>query len=103
MYEYDLALMSLVIFVPSLFAILLLFVPKAHTELMRRLTLFGTAVTMVLSIWMFIDFYSPNKDDNRVGLNARVEDALNANTSPKSHSGSDWVGRYPWIREFGIE
>ena len=110
MYEYDLALMSLVIFVPSLFAILLLFVPKAQAELMRRITLFGTAVTMVLSIWMFIDFYndvvefnSSNTDHSRSSLNARVDEALNANASSKSHSGSDWVGRYPWIKEFGIE
>ncbi|HEV8063156.1 MAG TPA: NADH-quinone oxidoreductase subunit M [Gemmataceae bacterium] len=102
--------MSLVIFVPSLFAIILLFVPKAQTELMRMITLFGTAVTMVLSIWMFIDFYnnvidfnSTNSDHSKVTLNARVGAELNANASPKSHSGSDWVARYPWIREFGIE
>src|SRR6266436_4871398 len=107
---YDLALMSLVIFVPSLFAIILLFVPKAKTEWMRMITLFGTAVTMVLSIWMFIDFYnnvielnSTNTDHSRVTLNARAEAARSANASPKSHSGSDWVGWMPWIREFGIE
>ena len=32
-----------------------------------------------------------------------MDDALNANASSKSHSNSDWVARYPWIREFGIE
>jgi NADH-quinone oxidoreductase subunit M len=110
MYEYDLLLMSLVIFVPSLFALLLLFVPKAKTEWMRMLTLLGTAVTMVLSIWMFIDYYnnvvdfnSTNIDHSRSTINARVDDALNANAASKSHSHSDWVARYPWIRELGIE
>jgi NADH-quinone oxidoreductase subunit M len=107
---YDLALMSLVIFVPSLFALILLFVPKAKTEWMRMITLLGTAVTMVLSIWMFIDYYnnvidfnSTNTDHTRVTLNARVEEARTANTSPKSRSNSDWVGWVPWIKEFGIE
>src|ERR1051325_5775129 len=107
---YDMALMSLVIFVPSLFAMILLFVPKTKPELMRMITLLGTAVTMVLSIWMFIDYYnnvvdfnSTNPDHNKSTLNARVDEALNANAASKSRSNSDWVARYPWIREFGIE
>ena len=65
---------------------------------------------MVLSIWMFIDFYnnviefnSTNTDHSKVTLNSRVDEALKANASSKSHSNSDWVARTPWIREFGIE
>ena len=79
MYEYDLLLMSLVIFVPSLFALLLLFVPKAKTEWMRMLTLLGTTVTMVLSIWMFIDYYN-----NVVDFNSTNTDHSKVDPQPAS-------------------
>ena len=106
--QYDLALMSLVIFVPSLFAIVLLFVPKTQPELMRWITLIGTGVTMVLSICMFISFYQEVIDYNiadqsKGTLNRRVDDMLQSETSPKSQSDRDWVGRHPWIKEFHIE
>ena len=48
--------MSLCIFVPSIFALALLLFPKGSEEYMRWFTLLGTAVTMVLSIVLFIDY-----------------------------------------------
>src|SRR5260370_42403075 len=56
-FEWDLVLMSLVIFVPSLFAIVLLFVPPGKDEWMRWITLIGTATTLILSLMMFNDYY----------------------------------------------
>src|ERR1700745_742174 len=55
--EYDLNLMSLVIFVPTLFAIGLMFFPRGTDNGMRWWSLFGTAITLVLSICMFISYY----------------------------------------------
>ena len=49
--EYDLILMSLVIFVPTLFALALLFFPRRSEEYMRWWSLLGTTVTLVLSLW----------------------------------------------------
>ena len=56
MTEADLILMSLVIFLPTLFALGLLLFPRGSEEYMRWWALLGTAVTLVVSIWLFIDF-----------------------------------------------
>src|SRR5438093_11558389 len=101
-FEYDLVLMSLVIFAPSAFALLLLFIPRGGEEAMRWCALFGTAVTLVLSLWMFIDYYqgvvnfhlsSPEKGS----LNARAEQADKGEAEAQAISkGSDnWVARRP--------
>ena len=47
--ETDLLMMSLCIFAPSLFALILLFFPKGSDEYMRWFTLLGTAITFVLT------------------------------------------------------
>ena len=62
--ETDLILMSLCIFVPTLFALVLLFFPKAETSTMRWWTLLGTAVTLVVSIVLFIRLLLQLMDQN---------------------------------------
>src|SRR6185295_8901365 len=62
MQEYDLILMSLVIFVPSLFAIGLLFFPRGYEEAMRWWSLAGTALTLGLSLCAFINFKDATVD-----------------------------------------
>jgi NADH-quinone oxidoreductase subunit M len=108
--EYDLILMSLVIFVPTLFALVLLFFPRGSDEWMRWWTLLGTAVTFVLSVWLFIDFqrmtdsYS-NADEGRVktSLSQRVEADAERRAQNKGGQDQDLVARYPWIPRFSIE
>src|SRR5712692_2281028 len=56
-WERDLVIMSLVIFIPTVFAGVLLFIPRGKDELMRWVSLLGTALTLVLSLIMLIDFY----------------------------------------------
>ena len=56
MSEPDLILMSVLIFLPLAFAAGLLFFPKGSEEYMRWWSLFGTAATLVVSIWIFIDY-----------------------------------------------
>ncbi|MCS6850456.1 MAG: NADH-quinone oxidoreductase subunit M, partial [Gemmataceae bacterium] len=110
---YDTLLMTLVIFVPSLFALGLIFFPRGSEEWMRWFTLLGTAVTFGLSVIIFIDYYRDVYDfhGKNVGENIRrglldarayaAERALEASEA-EGHSGRDWYARYPWIPNFNI-
>jgi NADH-quinone oxidoreductase subunit M len=110
-HELDLIMMSLVIFVPSLFALVLLAFPRGSDEYMRWWTLFGTAVTFVLSLFLFIDYWRMlNVDIEQDGrpkasstLTARADatQVRQANVDPRDTD--DMVGRYPWIPQFSIE
>ena len=57
MNETDLLWMSALIFAPTLFALVLLFVPKAQVELMRWIALLGTAVTLAISLIVMIGYF----------------------------------------------
>src|SRR4051794_24649412 len=77
--EYDLVLMSLCIFLPSAFAVLLLFFPRGTEEWMRWWSLLGTAATFVVSTWMLIDYLVINdahafgEDRRQLLLSTRAE------------------------------
>jgi len=108
--EWDMVLMSLVIFIPSFFALALVFFPRGSEEWMRWWTLLGTALTLLVSLWMFIDYYHEVYDRHIANpeaatLNVRAEraDVGLANTESQGHAYSDWVARYPWIKQFGID
>src|SRR5438128_4144634 len=107
MSETDAILMSLVIFVPTLFALGLLFFPRGSDEYMRWWALFGTGVTLVISMWIFIDFqhmrefHSGSKDDAL--LTRRADAADSAMTLGDARKSDDLVARYPWIRQFNID
>src|SRR5262245_45804195 len=117
MIETDLIMMSLCIFVPSIFAIVLLFFPKKSVEYMRWFALLGTAVTFVLSMILFID-YLGMMDQNRVidkegqvgrldgkktSLVERAQTARDAAGKNEPRSSADMLARYPWIATFNIE
>jgi NADH-quinone oxidoreductase subunit M len=120
MQEYDLILMSLVIFVPSLFAIGLLFFPRGYEEAMRWWSLAGTALTLGLSLCAFISFKT-RTIDNLTGrpqdvraqaqLENRVAEADRLAASKGAADGfqrtdkaaEDWVARRPWIEPFHID
>jgi NADH-quinone oxidoreductase subunit M len=110
--ETDLIMMSVVIFLPTVFALVLLFFPRGSDEYMRWWSLLGTAVTLVFSLFLFIDYLAmldgrPDKTGSRpdpvaTGLEARAgqdkeRPIENARLSP------DLVARYPWISRFNIE
>jgi NADH-quinone oxidoreductase subunit M len=107
--EWDLLLMSAVIFVPTLFALVLLFFPKGAEEWMRWWSLAGTTVTLVLSIFLFIDFldmqdhYLPTGHRDEALLTARVDRAILAERDYKEPEDRDLVGRVPWISRFNID
>src|SRR6266849_4109140 len=106
--EFDLLLMSLVIFVPSLFAFGLLFFPRGYEEAMRWWSLGATALTLGLSLCAFIHFKDATVDrwtgrPEKVRAQAKLETrAIAANEREKSKGGpdqqtdkpsDDWVAR----------
>src|ERR1700712_2164228 len=104
--ETDLILMSLVVFIPRLFALGLLFFPKGWEEAMRWWSLFGTALTLGVSICAFILYKAEVVDRNSVDEKGRAKMALSyraikADAAPagsQEHLNSqDWVGRVDWI------
>src|SRR5262245_38510345 len=116
--EHALLLMSLVIFVPSLFALVLLVVPFGSTadpeskaradERVRWWSLLGTAVTLVLSLFVFIDFRAyvvdanlTNPDKQAQSLVARAD--ASAKEPVSRPSDQDWVARRTWIQNFNID
>src|SRR5260370_3111154 len=108
--ETDLVLMSLVIFIPSLAALLLLFVPKGQEEWMRWISLFGTAITLVASIVMFIDYraevtglHSAEPENGTLSARANYADLHRYDVKQEGLSNTDWVARRPWVERFRID
>lgn len=110
-YEFDLVLMSLVIFVPSLFALVLMILPRAvGNETMRWTSLLGTAVTLTLSLVMFVNYYarvydknSDKADRSSSILSVRAAEADRRELAHEPTLGSDYVARIPWIPRFNID
>src|SRR5215471_20240199 len=121
MIETDLIWMSLVIFVPSAFALVLMLFPSPRDEAnqerwnnaVRYVSLLGTALTLGISLGMFVLYYQQVYDHHVANpgdglLSKRAEKARNdpqAAGVPDAARKltSDWVGIYPWISRFNIE
>jgi NADH-quinone oxidoreductase subunit M len=100
--------MSLVIFAPTAFALILLLPFIRNVEFMRWFALLGTAVTLVLSLCMFIMYYTQVydahlSDSSHTLLGYRVDQAAASALRFDPHRSDDWVARYPWIPRFNIE
>ncbi len=110
MVETDLWLMSAVIFLPTLFALVLLFFPRGSDEYMRWWTLLGTAATMVVSLILYIDFQYGVMERHRGSDDPAASTLLRrAETDAARRSGGspadsqDLVSRVPWISRFNID
>ncbi len=111
-WEWDSIWMTLVVFVPSVFALGLLFFPRGKEEAMRWWSLIGTALTLGISIGMFWNFRYDTVESHGVldtpqarrdaSLPGRVAaaDGLPESDPKKSR---DWICRYEWIRNFHID
>jgi NADH-quinone oxidoreductase subunit M len=111
MAERDLLWMTAVVFIPSLFALLLIFVPRGKEEIMRWLSLAGTGLTLGVSIGMFIAFYSDVIDRNVHGSDPRSREwvsldyrlgAIESEAVGDPQKSTDWLASYPWIERFNI-
>jgi NADH-quinone oxidoreductase subunit M len=112
MNEADLIKMSLCIFLPTAFALVLLFFPKGSKEYMRWWALLGTAATFVVSMILFVDYLkmldsNPAKDASRPSAATRLVDRAEYATSyyfDKNERQSDnSLARVPWISNFNID
>jgi NADH-quinone oxidoreductase subunit M len=112
MVELDLIWMSLVIFMPTAFALGLLFFPRGTEEYMRWWSLLGTAVTLVLSLYVFIDYINMPGWRNEPGttrpskettLLYRHDAAARAAAEGKTRDSLDSLSRVPWISRFNID
>ena len=116
--EKDLIFMSLCIFVPSVFALGLLFFPKGKEEWMRWWSLFGTAITFVISACVFIDYMEllnrngdaamgkagiRRADPKTTSLSGRAAAAAKADAENLPLDDNDMLARYPWIKTFNID
>ncbi len=105
MSESDMIVMSLVIFVPTIFALVLLLFPKGTEEYMRWWSLLGTTVTLVISMWMFIDYYNmfqsytstPEHPNQGALLNVRADQADQKMATGQPRNDKDMICRYSWI------
>ncbi len=113
MAETDLLWMSAVVFIPAVFALVLIFFPRGKEEAMRWWSLFGTALTLGVSIGMFILFYNNVIDENNVrsgleenrrwaSLDSRSFNLSTGKISDVQRS-RDWLTSYPWIERFHID
>jgi NADH-quinone oxidoreductase subunit M len=105
--EQDFLLMTGIIFVPTIFALALVFFPRGSDESMRWWALFGTALTLGLSLWAFILFYGHVSDANsrnnpgETTLEKRWE-GLQRKSLNQPHASYDWMSKYEWIKQFRI-
>jgi NADH-quinone oxidoreductase subunit M len=116
MAEWDLIWMSLVVFLPTVFALVLMFFPRGTEEAMRWWSLLGTAITLGVSILLFIQFRydtiekpgilpgSPNFEQvmPQASLEVRAMD-MEARGEAGVRRSDDWLARYQWIPRFNID
>src|SRR5436309_14945943 len=108
--EADMLWTTLLVFVPSLFALALIFFPRGSDKAMCWWSLAGTAVTLGISIAIFINFKTGVIDVYSAGetsavtrakftLDRRVHQA-DARPVGASAPDNDYVSRYDWIKRF---
>jgi NADH-quinone oxidoreductase subunit M len=114
MIELDLIWMTAVIFLPTVFALVLMLFPSPRDEANREKwnnavrwwSLLGTALTLGVSLGIFILYYSNVYDKNLSTwqeslLSNRAAEARASDVARKS--STDWVSSYPWISRFNID
>jgi NADH-quinone oxidoreductase subunit M len=114
MIEHDLIIMSLVIFTPAAFGLIGLFFPSKWSEAVRWWALIGSAITLILSLCLLIDYYSMldtrsdrgirSLHDPNTSLDARVDEAMRreANSTREPQLGYDCIASVPWISRFDV-
>ena len=111
--ELDLIQLSLLVFLPAGFALLLLVWPGRFREGMRWFALFGAAGTLAVSLCTLIDYHrllesqsdratrSMYHPDTR--LDSRADEALARSATNRSFLSDDLVVRRPWVSKFDVD
>ncbi|MEZ6140869.1 MAG: NADH-quinone oxidoreductase subunit M [Zavarzinella sp.] len=114
MIEYDLVLMSVLIFLPAIFGLVTLLIPARFQELCRWWALLGSALALTISLCLLVEYYALLDTYSDRGLNslshpstqldARADEAqrrMNAEV-PEPRLSNDWYASVPWISRFNI-
>ncbi len=113
--ESDLTWLSLLVFLPAMFAAGLLVFPSRWHEAMRWWALFGSAGTLAISLCVVIGYFSmldhyPDANGYpryaaEMRLDSRADRELSdaAQQIPKVKQSEDWITRRPWIARFGAQ
>jgi NADH-quinone oxidoreductase subunit M len=92
----DAWLLSLIVFVPSLAALLLLLVPSRAKEAIKWISLVGTIVTFGLTLILLGEYMQFSGASNELGERAQAaKQAMQA--KPPKNDPKDLVFRYEWI------
>src|SRR5262245_15174951 len=113
MSEPDLIWLSLLVFLPAIFAAGLLLFPSRWAEAMRWWAVFGTAATLSVSLCVVVGYYNlldTYPDANgfpRYGTATRLDSRADQAASDAAREiprylSKDWVSRRPWIARFDI-
>src|ERR1051326_3452136 len=105
----DMLLMTLVIFLPSVFALGLLFFPKGTEEWMSLFALLGSGITRGVSLFMLVDYINLLDSDTTHGdraamhgpaasLDNRVAEADRKAGQGQPELPKDYIARRPWIQ-----
>jgi NADH:ubiquinone oxidoreductase subunit 4 (subunit M) len=113
MAETDLIWLTLLVFMPSLFALVLLFFPRGWEKAMCWWSLAGTAVTLGLAVAVFINYkvgvidragvMNTKEERQRISLEDRTARIDRAEADTAEINATDYVARRPWIERFNID
>jgi len=111
--ELDLIQLSLLVFLPAGFALLLLVWPSRFRTGMRWVALFGAAATLAVSLCTLIDYHrlleSQSDRETRslyhpgTRLDSRADEALARTATNRSFLSDDLVVRRPWVSKFDVD
>ena len=111
--ELDLLQLSLLVFLPAGFALLLLVWPSRFREGMRWLALFGAAGTLAVALCTLIDYHrlleSQSDRETRsmyhpdTRLDSRADEALARTATNRSFHSDDLIVRRPWVSKFDVD
>ena len=111
--ELDLIQLSLLVFFPAAFALVLLVWPSRFREGMRWVALFGAAGTLAIALCTLIDYHrllesqsdrvtrSMHHPDSR--LDSRSDEALARAATSRGFLSDDLIVRRPWVSKFDVD
>lgn len=116
MREVDMVLLTIQVFLPLIFAAIILCVPARAPGLMRWLALIATAATLTMGACRFVDYYTllDSYSDRSLSNFYQPESRLDTRSDrqmqdaahlplPKPYRSDDLLTRRPWISTFNID
>jgi NADH-quinone oxidoreductase subunit M len=112
--ELDLIQLSVLAFLPAVFAAILLLIPSGWKTVMRWVAVFGTALTLTVGLCTLVDYHTllDSRSDRttrslyhpatRLDERADAQLAVSA-TGVGSYLSDDLVARRPWIPRFDVD